>query len=144
MSSGFKEGIWDNRTENAIGKNGKLGCSERVVEWFAGYLDGRSQQTKVNGYTSDRIANDLGVPQGSVLGAILFVLYVNGMPSQLLSAFINQFADDTLIYLHGNDIDAMRNEMNDELERGLKLNKLKLSVSKTKVMVLGNSSMKAP
>lgn len=100
----------------------------------------------MNGYTSDRIANDLGVPQGSVLGAILFVLYVNDMPKQLRSAFINLFADDTLIYLHGNDIDVMRNEMNNELERvnqWLKLNKLKLNVGKTKVMVLGHTSMKS-
>ena len=130
-----------------LAKLRKLGCSQRVVTWFAGYLDGRKQQTKVNGHTSEQMTNDLGVPQGSVLGAILFVLYVNDMPRQLLNAFINLFADDTLIYLHGNDIDAMRNEMNNELERinqWLKLNKLKLNVSKTKVMVLGNTLMKSP
>lgn len=76
-------------------KLSKLGFSHRVVNWFEGYLDGRSQQTKVNGHTSERRANDLGVPQGSVLGAILFILYVNDMPGQLHNAFINLFADDT-------------------------------------------------
>lgn len=117
-----------------------------MVNWFEGYLGGRSQQTKVNGYISDQIANDLGVPQGSVLGAILFVLYINDMPRQLRSAFINLFADDTLIYLHGKNIGVMRNEMNNELERmnqWLKLNRLKLNISKTKVMLLGNASMKS-
>lgn len=130
-----------------LAKLRKFGFSQRVVSWFAGYLNGRSQQTKVNGYISDRIPNDLGVPQGSVLGAILFVLYVNDMPQQLKKTFINLFADDTLIYLHGKNIDVMRNEMNEDLERlnqWLKLNKLKLNVSKTKVMVLGNASMKSP
>ena len=69
------------------------------------------------------------------------------MPQQLRNAFINLFVDDTLIYLHGNDIDAMRNEMNNELERinqWLRLNKLKLNDNKTKVMVLGNTLMKSP
>lgn len=78
--------------------------------------------------------NDLGVPQGSVLGAILFVLYINDMPSKLHNALINLFADDTLIYLHGKNLDAMREQMNSELQRisqWLRLNKLKLNVSKT-------------
>lgn len=129
-----------------IAKLSKFGFLRRVINWFEGYLNGRSQQTRVNGYTSDQISNDLGVPQGSVLGAILFVLYINDMPHQLLNAFINLFADDTLIYLHGKNIDVVRDEMNKELERicqWLKLNKLKINISKTKVMVLGKTSMKS-
>src|ERR1700761_1055568 len=69
------------------------------------------------------------------------------MPHQLRSGFINLFADDTLIYLHGKNIDIMRNEINNELQRisqWLKLNKLKLNISKTKVMVLGNAKNKSP
>ena len=76
-----------------------------------------------------------------------FCLYCTLTICQLRNAFINLFADDTLIYLHGNDIDAMRNEMNNELERinqWLRLNKLKLNDNKTKVMVLGNTLMKSP
>lgn len=82
-------------------------------------------------------------PQGSVLGAILFILYINDMPSQLRNAFINLFADDTLIYLHGKNLDAMRDQMNCELQRisqWLRLNKLKLNVSKTKMMIIRGSS----
>lgn len=66
------------------------------------------------------------------------------MPSQLHEAFINLFADDTLIYLHGKNIDVMRDQMNREMERisqWLRRNKLKLNVNKTKLMVIKGSSV---
>lgn len=117
-----------------------------MSKWFEGYLDHRTQRTKVNGITSYNVQNELGVPQGSVLGAILFILYINDLPTQLLSACINLFADDTLIYLHGDNIDELREKMNEELKKineWLRLNKLKLNASKTKFMVIRNSSMAA-
>lgn len=97
----------------------------------------------MNGCSSRKIQNDLGVPPGSVLGAILFILYINDMPSQLKDAFINLFVDDTLIYLHGKNLDIMRDRLNVELQKisqWLRLNKLKLNVSKTKMMVIRGSS----
>lgn len=130
-----------------LAKLSAFGFTARVVKWFEEYLKDRSQQTKVNGYTSNRERNDLGVPQGSVLGAILFILYINDMPTKLHSAFINLFADDTLIYLHGKNLDVMRDRMNCELERinqWLKQNKLKLNASKTKIMVIKSTSTKMP
>lgn len=122
-----------------------FGFQQRVIQWFEGYLQERSQRTKVNGHYSDPAFNDLGVPQGSVLGAILFILYINDMPHMLKSSFINLFADDTLIYVYGNDCDDLRRRLNEDLERineWLRLNKLKLNVSKTKCLVIGNSSKK--
>lgn len=124
-----------------------LGFSSKALEWFDSYLSRRSQRTKVNGCVSDCIQNELGVPQGSVLGAILFVLYINDLPSHLKNVFVNLFADDTLIYLHGSNIDVMRDRMNSELEiikQWLRLNKLKLNVGKTKVMIIRHPSMAAP
>ena len=120
-----------------LAKLTSFGFTPKVIKWFEGYLKERSQQTKVNGCTSRKVQNDLGVPQGSVLGAILFILYINDIPSQLRNAYINLFADDTLTYLHGKNLDAMRDQMNGELQRiiqWLQMNKLKLNVSKTKMM----------
>lgn len=123
-----------------------MGFSPKALSWFEGYLNNRSQRTKVNGHMSDCIPNELGVPQGSVLGAILFILYINDLPSHLANTFINLFADDTLIYLHGRNIDVLSDRMNCELDKinnWLRTNKLKLNVSKTKVMVIRHPSMAA-
>lgn len=120
-----------------------FGFSPKAIAWFEGYLSNRSQKTRVNGHTSDSVRNDLGVPQGSVLGALLFILYINDLPSQLMNAFVNLFADDTLVYIHGSELDVLREQMNAELDKinhWLRLNKLKLNVNKTKVMVIGHSS----
>lgn len=72
----------------------------RAITWFEGFPNNQSEITKVNGDISNSEQNNLGVPQDSVLGAILFILYINDLLSQLRNAFVNVFADDTLIYLH--------------------------------------------
>lgn len=103
----------------------------------------RSQRTKVNGQYSSHVSNDLGVPQGSVLGAILFILYINDIPHCLKDSLINLFADDTLIYSHGCNFDIMRQKLNEDLERinnWLRINKL--NVNKTKCLLIGNPSTK--
>lgn len=133
--------------ERLIRKLKSFGFSTKALTWFEGYLNNRRQRTKVNGHTSNTIPNNLGVPQGSVLGAILFILYINDLPSHLTNVFINLFADDTLIYLHGSNIDELSNRMNAELDKinqWLRLNKLKLNASKTKVMVIRHPSMASP
>ena len=84
-----------------------FGFSPKTISWFEGFLANRSQRTKVNGHLSESIRNNLGVPQGSVLGAILFIIYINDLPSQLMNVFVNLFADDTLIYTHGSNIDQL-------------------------------------
>ena len=121
----------------------KLGWSTNAIEWFNGYLTNRSQRTKIGELVSNCKRNDLGVPQGSVLGAILFIIYINDLPAQLMNAFVNLFADDTLVYVHGKDIDTLTDRMNVELDRiskWLRVNKLKLNVNKTKAMVIPKAS----
>lgn len=132
--------------ERLLMKLTSIGFSASAVTWFRGYLCNRTQKTKVNGMVSDSIINGLGVPQGSVLGAILFVIYINDLPKHVLYSCINLFADDTLIYLHGKNIDELTRRMNRELDRvsqWLRLNKLKLNVSKTKSMVFRNQKQKS-
>lgn len=76
-----------------------FGIQNNALKWFTSYLDGRKQCTKINNFTSEQIDNDLGVPQGSVLGAILFIIYINDLPNILENVSINLFADDTLLYI---------------------------------------------
>ena len=74
------------------------GIRGKTLSWVKDFLDSRSQAVVLNGVKSDKIAVSSGVPQGSVLGPILFLAYINDLPDQVKSR-VRLFADDTAIYL---------------------------------------------
>lgn len=92
------------------------GVRGKELKWFESYLESRTQCTKFNDATSERIGIDIGVPQGSKLAATLFSLYINDIKSCLIHMLIALFADDTLIYYSGNDIDEIMIKVNEDLE----------------------------
>lgn len=103
------------------------------------YLTDRFQRTKFGSEFSTLAENLLGIPQGSVLGAILFVLYINNIKSVFKNCKIKLFADDTLTYIIGTNIEEMVQHINSDLNefgKWLKCNKLKLNIEKTKYMVI--------
>ena len=71
----------------------------KVIElaWFKSYLSNRMQYCCINGTNSDYEVNPAGVPQGSCLGPLLFLIYINDLPSVLLNSDSNLYADDTNI-----------------------------------------------
>ena len=82
---------------------------------------------------------EFGVPQGSILGPLLFLIYVNDLPSSTNLNVIS-FADDTTLYTAGSDMTAVAGYVNKELYKihtWLNANKLALNVKKTKYMILG-------
>lgn len=120
----------------------EFGLKNQTYKWFESYLTGRTQRTKANGIYSDEIANDLGVPQGSIIGALVFIMFINQMPNVIKDSFINLFADDTLLYVYGNNAKNMVKKLNDDLSRvhqWLCANKLKLNVNKTKFMYISKN-----
>ena len=66
-------------------------------DWYRSYLNNRKQFCKVNGVLSDIEDIDVGVPQGSCLGPLLFLLCINDLPFALKKAETNMYADDTMI-----------------------------------------------
>ena len=114
--------------------------------WLKSYLDDRLQCVQVNNVCSSLKPIKCGVPQGSILGPFLFLLYINDISnsSSLLSFIL--FADDTNIFLSGKDIPSIFSTINAELKSVLKwcnANKLTLHPDKTKY-ILFHPSRKKP
>ena len=87
-----------------------------ALDWFTSYLSNREQYVSVNGQTSDNQVISCGVPQGSVLGPLLFLLFINDLPnsSKVLSFFL--FADDTNIYFESSNLFNLQKTMNKHLK----------------------------
>jgi len=112
----------------------------RVLEWFRCYLENRSQRVKFNGVLSEPIDVNFGVPQGSILSPLLFLLYINDITEVMTAdCCIRLFADDALIYVTGSSRQEINDKLNEQVIRvddWLNRNKLHLNVSKTKVMLI--------
>ena len=109
-----------------------------LLDWFKSYLTGRKQFVSFNGESSDLKDITCGVPQGSVLGPLLFLIYINDLPnvSDKLKFFL--FADDTNIYYESGDLFELEKTINKELKQlsmWLKVNRLALNISKTNFMI---------
>ena len=76
----------------------EFGCGGTLLQWFSSYLTDRRQRVTVAGVTSDSLPVSSGVPQGSILGPALFLLFVNDLPDAIESSDVAMFADDTKIY----------------------------------------------
>ena len=74
------------------------GFGGNLLRWFRCYLENRKQLVTVLGATSDILPVTSGVPQGSILGPALFLLYVNDLPSNVKSSRVAMFADDTKVF----------------------------------------------
>ena len=76
----------------------KLGIKGKIFEWAKSYLSKRSQCTIVNGTRSDVLGVECGVPQGSILGPLMFLIYINDLGRECDTLNTRFYADDTVIY----------------------------------------------
>ena len=109
------------------------GVRNEALMWFKSYFTDRNQYVVYEGVESDKMSITCGVPQGSILGPLLFLLYVNDVVNVSDVLLLILYADDTNAFLSGNDIDALIDTMNEELKKlvvWLQVNKLKLNVKK--------------
>ncbi len=112
-----------------------------VLEWFQSYLSNRKQTVKFKNVSSSFKDVKCGVPQGSILGPLLFILYVNDCINVSKIFEIIMFADDTNIFSGSRDPQILQCTVNKEMSTladWFQANKLSLNINKTHFMVFGN------
>ena len=117
------------------------GVSQLEHTWFQSYLANRQQQCHVNGSLSTKKEIICGVPQGSILGPLLFLIYINDLPNCLKKTAPCLYADDTQIFASFHDPVELANDINSDflnVTNWLNVNKLQSHSSKTKLMIIGS------
>lgn len=134
--------VFNTINHDIINKLERLGIRGLVLDWLSNYLKDRKQFVKLGDYTSDCLDIECGVPQGSVFGPKLFILYINDIckvSDQLKFVF---FADDTNIFGFGQNLEQLLDLITSEfgkIKQWFDKNKLSLNLRKTKFMIFDNS-----
>ena len=112
---------------------------QQQLAWFKSYLSNRKQFTRVNGVDSTVEDINVDVPQGSCLGPLLFLIYINDLPQAVQKSSMSMYTDDTSLCHQSSDIAQLNEAINSDLaqvEKWLKGNKLSLNVMKTHSMLI--------
>ena len=115
------------------------GIRGKALIWFRSYLTNRKQYVSLNGECYESKYITCGVPQGSCLGPVLFLVYINDLPniSEVLHFYL--FADDTNIYCEAETVkkklEGVKNRELRKLDTWLVVNRLSLNIAKTKFLV---------
>lgn len=119
----------------------KYGFSDMALRLMENYFIDRKQFVKIDNEKSDFMSCDLGVPQGSVLGPLLFLVYINDIVKFLSDFTVKLFADDTTLIQVGNDINELIEAFNNSIKKLLvwcHYNRIDINWSKTKIMFVSN------
>ena len=119
-------------------KLNKMGIRGKANDWVKSYLQNRKQFVSFNNHYSRKSNISWGVPQGSILGPLLFLLYINDIAEVCPEILPILYADDTNLFFRGKNINNVINEMNTKLVdivKWLNSNKLSLNINKTTYIV---------
>ena len=122
----------------------KTSIRDNELAWFTDYFTNREQTTIIDGVKSSACPVTLGVPQGSILGPLLFIIFINDFPSVVTNCEVFLYADDTAIMYSAKNDSEIERVINQDLElvsTWMNTNKLSLNASKTKSMTFGSSHM---
>ena len=128
--------------EILLNKLNYYGISDTELQFFRSYLHNRKQCCNINSYKSSVKTIKYGVPQGSVLGPFLFIIYMNDLPKCIDNAHITMHADDTSSSTTVETCDGIKEKVTlnfFSMIDWLKANKFSLNAVKTEFMLLGSA-----
>ena len=124
-----------------LGKLASTGIDRKAVKWFESYLTGRKQKVLANNTCSTFQSVTQGVPQGSVLGPLFYIIYANDINKIIKKSKIALYADDTVLYTanpnFGKSVSNIQADMN-ALGQWCKDNGIGMNVEKIKLVVFGS------
>ena len=112
------------------------------LNWFRSYLSERSQKVIINNYESSAQNIRYGIPQGIILGPLLFLLYINDLPLYVDHSMSDLYADDTTIHFSSNSISDINIKLNEDMEKvqgWCTSNDMVINTMKSKSMIMGSS-----
>ena len=129
--------------QKLVNKLQKLGIEGHLLGWIKNYLTNRKQCTIANNIVSDFQDITCGVPQGSVLGPLLFLVYINDISNIVINSRISMYADDTVLYISHKNVENAITLIQSDLNRvytWCNRNKLTINCKKTKYCLYGMRS----
>jgi hypothetical protein len=114
------------------------GLHDSVLNWFVNYLNNRKQVINFNGNMSNETDVEFGLPQGSKLASLLFILFINDLPLHLNNARVTVYADDTVILVQAKELNVALEIANRNLEiikDWLQFNSMMMNVDKCNAMI---------
>ena len=124
-----------------LSKLRKYGVVGIEFEWFISYVTHRKQSCTLSGENSSFRIVKCGIPKGSCLGPLLFLIYINDLPSVLRRATPPKFVDDTIMWVASDSVPELLHLLGDEitlLEKWMWDNKLTLNTLKTKFILISS------
>ena len=128
-----------------LNKLANFGLDQNTVKWCKSYLDQRKQKTKFKKFTSIEHTVTSGVPQGSILGPILFICFTNDMANTFTNCKIISYADDTQLIVTGNHKQQVKSKLEELIKQAQKWyneNSLMNNASKTEIIIIGKNPTK--
>ena len=121
-----------------LNKLDNYGIRGAALSWFSSYIHNRFQYVSLSGVHSSKQTIHCGVPQGSILGPLLFLIYINDLPNATSKFHFILYADDTNLLHKGHDINTLVNDINTEIPKitsWFRSNKLHLNAKKSTTII---------
>ena len=135
---------FDTVSHEILGKKlHKFGLNLKLINWLKNYLVNRQQRCKANGITSDYLDIRCGVPQGSIIGPMLFLLYINDINNTLSKCDSKLYADDTVVYATHSQEGICHEWLCEDLGKLIHwffMNRLTINLDKTKLMMFATKN----